>query len=250
MGLLDIFRSKQPSHLPKGKLLIAIGDIHGDLNELNRLLGEIQNRLNGSVEYHDKEVIFLGDYVDRGPSSKEVIDYLIADDFLHDWKKTYLAGNHELLLLKAYEEEDYVVWLRSAGGRETISSYGVKVTDDSSSFAETEEMLRAFRRAFPDQHLNFMKSMPYSYTTGPYFFVHAGVNPKIKLEHQTKEDLLWIRKPFLSSKKDFGKIIVHGHTPTQHPERHNNRISVDTGCGRGGYLSCAVLFDDKIEFIT
>jgi serine/threonine protein phosphatase 1 len=250
MALLDIFRKHKRELLSDDTLIVAIGDIHGDFNELINLLAQLQEKFDGDSTYSTKEIVFLGDYVDRGMQSKQVLDFLIEDDFLPDWQKIYLAGNHEKLVLKAINERDYYIWLKLAGGRQTIASYDVDVTNEDAKDSENEAMLERFCKIFPATHKAFLESLTLSHTKGEYFFAHAGINPKASLTTQREEDLLWIRKPFLTSKKRFGKTIIHGHTPVSRPEIKANRIGIDTGCARGGFLTCVILTKGEVNFLS
>lgn len=206
-------------------MLIAIGDIHGQLMKLVSLL-ERCRQLDGAGE---AEYIFVGDYIDRGPDSRGVVDLIMTMQSERPGKIRTLMGNHEELLLSALQSNVFVdVWLDNHGGA-TLESYGVRSVHD-----------------LPEDHLKWLKSLRTHYDDGRRFFVHAGIRPGVPFGQQEVRDLLWIRKPFLESDADHGRLVVHGHTPTTNgkPEVRPNRIGLDTGAGHGGPLTAAVFVDD------
>lgn len=198
--------------------LIAIGDIHGRLSKLSGLLAKIDTQ-------SDDRLVFLGDYVDRGPDSFEVVDLIIR--FKEKFPKTVtLRGNHEDLLLSLFmgniNQEGRDMWIKINGGHQTLASY---------------------RRNgyYLKEHREFYESLSLFWETEAYFFCHAGVRPGVALAKQRTSDLFQIREPFLSSKKDFGKIIVHGHEIVETPTILPNRINIDTGAGKYGPLTAIEL---------
>lgn len=240
--MFSFFKRSQtkPNAPAEGTCVVAVGDIHGQLDKLQKLINEI-NALEVACDH--RELVFLGDYVDRGPQSAQVLDFLTENAFLADWHKTFLMGNHEQIMLQALHDLDYEMWLKW-GGRETLQSYQI------SSAHSDREQVEKLRENLPAAHQSFLENLDYSYTSGDYFFVHAGINPSRPLDQQSNHDLLWSRQPFLKSKKPFEKVIVHGHTPVPTPEHHPNRIAIDTGCARGGDLSAVVLNGTDVSFIT
>jgi serine/threonine protein phosphatase 1 len=224
----------------------VIGDIHGCADLLDRMVGEIKKDL-AARPVADSLVVAVGDYVDRGPDSRAVIERLLHNPF--STRFVALKGNHEVLLegfLRNPKTGDY--WGRY-GGLETMQSYGIPVADLIAG-KNYPAAAQALTRAVPTAHLDFFAALRTSVTVGKYFICHAGVRPGVPLEQQTEEDLLWIRDPFLTSRIDFGKIVVHGHTPAAEPEVLPNRINVDTGAFMTGRLTCAVLEDDGARFLT
>lgn len=214
----------------------AIGDIHGRLDLLERAVTAIRR----DVDEHglDALTITLGDYVDRGPASRGVLDLLAGNPFPTPY--VALKGNHEAVFerfLITAEGGDH--W-RQFGGLETLHSYGVPVADVmmGRNFEIAAERLR---EALPGEHRAFLASLQTSHTLGGYFFCHAGVRPGVALAQQSDVDLLWIREEFLDSTQDFGKIVVHGHTPVDSPDVRPNRINIDTGAFITGQLTCVVL---------
>jgi serine/threonine protein phosphatase 1 len=224
--------------VPEGERIYAIGDIHGRADLLQRLHALIDADLTKHTN-RIVRVVYLGDYVDRGPNSARVLEQLAAGsaDFV---EVTLLRGNHEEMLLRFLEEPAVGPNWRQLGGLETLHSYGIDV---SKVLAEEgyEGLSRRLNDEIPPHHRALLDQLANSATIGGYFFCHAGVRPGIALEQQKPEDLIRIRAPFLDAKEDFGKIVVHGHSPTDRPDFRNNRINIDTGAYATGKLTCLVL---------
>jgi len=217
--------------------LYVIGDIHGRSDLLDKITNEIKRDL--AEHPIDKAVsITLGDYVDRGPDSCGVLDRLAQNSFPTPY--IALKGNHEELFEAFMTDPAVGPQWRHLGGLETLHSYGVPVGSlmRGKGFAEASD---ALRNAVPKKHLEFLSSLQLSFATSRYFLCHAGVRPSVPLEQQQASDMLWIRDEFLNSRKNFGKIVVHGHTPVEQPEVLPNRINVDTGAFATGRLTCLVL---------
>lgn len=202
--------------------IFAVGDIHGSFDRLQELLQKIP------IDFANDTLVFIGDYIDRGPGSVEVVEYLL------DLKKKepgviFLKGNHENMLEKYLDGTDRFTYLLN-GGQTTLDSYLSK-TDRSGSFP------------IPTDHMEFFKSLRLYYETEAYIFVHAGLRPKVPLASQQTEDLLWIRDKFIYSKYNFGKPVVFGHTPLEKPLVEPNKIGIDTGAVYGNALTCVQLPD-------
>lgn len=227
-----------------GYRIYAIGDIHGCLADLE----DMQTRIWADLESrpHPKPlVIYLGDYMDRGPNCRGVLENLMAAD-TPALPARFLYGNHDSYT-KSFVEDPLGMhgcqyhWLDPVmGGDVTLKSYGVH----GATPARAVEMRDAFVEAMPQTHFDWIQACARSLHIGGYFFAHAGVNPDLGLDEQVEYDLMWIRKPFLNFEGDFGAIVVHGHTPVYEVENHGNRIAVDTGAVFGRKLSCLVLEDD------
>jgi serine/threonine protein phosphatase 1 len=224
--------------------IYAIGDIHGRLDLLERVIAAIRR----DVSDHGPAslTITVGDYIDRGSQSRGVLDRLIENPF----PTLYVAlkGNHEAMLETFIADpESGPFWARQ-GGQETLQSYGVRLgaLPRSADFAEAA---RDFRAALPASHFEFLRSLKTSFTRGCYFFCHAGVRPGVPLDRQSEHDLLWIRDAFLMSREDFGKIVVHGHTPVAEPEVRANRVGIDTGAFASGRLTCIMLDEAGHRFL-
>jgi serine/threonine protein phosphatase 1 len=223
-----------------------VGDVHGRLDLLDQLLEQIDRDAAAT----DKTVIrlFVGDYVDRGPHSSAVIERLVQlrrDDL----RAVFLRGNHEQMMLQFLETPSCYPRWRALGAEETLQSYDVDppIFEDESTLAETRQ---ALDRALPPQHLAFLNATGFSYTSGDYLFVHAGIRPGIFLADQEPQDLLWIRDEFLSSSLTFEKFVVHGHSPTGKPEVRPNRIGIDTRAFRTGCLTALRLDGCTRRFLT
>jgi serine/threonine protein phosphatase 1 len=209
-------------------LTYAIGDIHGCLDKLRGLLLRCETHADG----RPMSLVFVGDYIDRGPQSCGVIDCLIDLKMQHGESVVTLMGNHEAMALAAIDRNGPTrMWL-AQGGLATLESYGI---------AEPREL--------PPAHVAWLRALRLSYDDGRRFFVHAGVNPGAPLEAQDDFDLLWIREPFLSHGGDYGRLIVHGHTPLAAgvPDLRGNRLNLDTGAVFVGPLTAAVFDDAQTE---
>ncbi|RTL51770.1 MAG: serine/threonine protein phosphatase [Bradyrhizobiaceae bacterium] len=205
-------------------LTYAIGDVHGCLRQLKELIALCQEDSDGQPF----KLIFVGDYIDRGPDSRDVVEHLMTLQQARPGQVICLMGNHEDMLLAAVDDADWEErWLRN-GGIRTLESYGV-----------------THPRKIPRTHIDWLRRLPKTHDDGLRFFVHAGVHLDRPLDQQDDNDMLWIREPFLSSNKDFGRRIIHGHTPTKDgkPEVRINRLNIDTGAVFGGPLTAAVFTD-------
>jgi serine/threonine protein phosphatase 1 len=231
--------------VPEGTRIYAIGDIHGRLD----LLDEVLARVDADTGIHPipNEIrVFLGDYIDRGPDSKHVLDRLIS--YCTAQPTVCLMGNHEAFLREFLKNPDVLSVWRRCGGLDTLLSYGLtpKIETDAQG---QRELASALYKILPSSHREFLSSLKRYYICGDFFFVHAGVRPGISLTEQSEDDLLWIREDFLTCEEPFGKVVVHGHTPVLEPEVRANRINIDTGAYATGRLTCLVLESDKIRFL-
>ena len=244
-GLRELrVRGRRPS-LPAELRIYAIGDIHGRLDLLDELLARISSDIALRPTARPLYV-FLGDYIDRGSASRETIDRLIEHGKTHE--SVFLKGNHELIAIKCLSDRGlFDQWLR-LGGLETLVSYGVPA-ETLANGKQIAELQSAFHGALPQAHFRFFRDLKNSFECGDFFFAHAGVKPNVELSRQKENDLLWIRGEFLTSTDDFGKIIVHGHTPTREIEVGPNRINIDTGAFATGRLSCLVLEGEELSVI-
>jgi serine/threonine protein phosphatase 1 len=237
-------RGRRPS-LPAGVRIYAVGDIHGRLDLLEKLLVRINTDF--ALRPAERPVyVFLGDYIDRGSSSRETIERLIEHGATHE--SVFLKGNHELIAIKCLSDRGlFDQWLR-LGGLETLVSYGLP-PEILANGKQIVEVQAAFHDALPKTHLRFFRTLQKSFVCGDFFFAHAGVRPRVDLSRQKESDLLWIRGEFLSSNDDFGKIIVHGHTPTRQIEVGPNRINIDTGAFATGRLTCLAIEGESLSVI-
>lgn len=235
------------ARVPEGVRVYGIGDIHGRRD----LLSALRERILSDAETAGpgrRVVVYVGDYVDRGPDSRGVIDLLIEEP-LPGFESVYLLGNHEAFLLRFLEDESAgPVWMMN-GGEATCRSYGAD-PQAAPHFADRMLWLQEKLRAcIPLAHMAFLEELAPSHEEGDYLFVHAGLRPGVPLRDQDPEDLIWIREPFLSSDRDHGRVVIHGHTPTSGPVLRRNRIGIDTGACFGGPLTAVVLEDDCQRFL-
>ncbi len=242
MGLIDLayrfFKPHQAS-TPVDTRIYVIGDIHGRYDLLSGLQEKIKDDIQESANVSKIVRIFLGDYIDRGEQSRAVIDFFLREDD-PNIESVYLKGNHEAILLKFLNDPSILSSWQNFGGLETLHSYGVALSclKESGGF---ELVRQQFLDLLPTEHLDFYNLLETSKVMGDYFFCHAGVRPGIRLEDQREEDLIWIREEFLDSNANYGKVIVHGHTPVNQPEIWKNRINIDTGAYLSNKLTCLVL---------
>jgi serine/threonine protein phosphatase 1 len=236
--------------VPPGRRVYAIGDIHGRHDLLARLHQRILDdaaKAAASEHAPDNVVVYLGDYVDRGPGAREVIEMLIEAP-LPGFGRVLLKGNHEDMMLGFLAGPANPLWLFN-GGVATASSYGALDLPTMPNDRELEHLRQRLLACLPDRHLEFLTALKTLHVEGDYLFVHAGVRPGTALGDQQERDLMWIRGPFLSAEKDFGKRVVHGHTITTVPDVALNRIGIDTGAYYTGRLTCLVLEDDTLRFL-
>ena len=220
--------------------IIAIGDVHGQRAHLEQALDWIAV----DAEARGAPLVFLGDYIDRGPDSRGVIDLII--DLQSSRDVTCLMGNHEAEMLRFLDvmhgempaTDTGKFWLaEGGGGRQTLMSYGVHGNIDH----DFKELQAKSLAAIPENHIHFLNDLPRSFETEMYFFAHAGIWPGIDLSDQDPEDLIWIREPFLMNPHDHGKLIIHGHTPISFPAFYGNRVNCDGGAAFGRAIHPVVL---------
>jgi serine/threonine protein phosphatase 1 len=235
------------AQVPPGSRIYAVGDIHGRLDLLERLRAMIIE----DARWHPVErkvVVYLGDYVDRGLDSRGVIDLLIREP-LAGFESVFLKGNHEDSLMQFLVDPTVApVWM-AYGGEATLYSYGVR-PPGVVRVEDLQAAQKAFIRAVPREHLDFLRTLKMVHIEGGYAFVHAGFREGIPIESQSPSDMLWIRDEFLWSDADFGKIAVHGHSITTEPEIRPNRIGIDTGAFATGTLTCLVLEGTERRFFA
>ena len=235
--------------LPPGQRLYAIGDIHGRMDCLTDLLEKIalhRRSYKGHVT-----IVFLGDYIDRGPSSREVLSLLsdknLAEALLAD-EIIFLRGNHEDVLLHFLEDPTIGPEWATFGGLDTLASYKA-LSHLPSSSSEWAAVSKSLSNAIPLEHQEFLRATTFSFSKGGYFFAHAGLQPGIALEHQRPRDLMWIRDTFTHDRRNHGAVVVHGHCPANAPQSRHNRIGIDTGAYASGRLTSLALEENRIEFL-
>jgi serine/threonine protein phosphatase 1 len=223
--------------LPDGLRIYAIGDIHGRADLLESLLLQIDEdcRLYPSRR---PIVVFIGDYIDRGPASREVLDLLLGYERTRE--TIFLRGNHETFVHRFLSKPAVLDEWRLYGGLETLVSYGLKPSINPNA-REGARLAKELAMSMTKQHIEFLESLNLSFSCGDFLFVHAGIRPGVPLRKQREEDLLWIREEFLSCEQRFEKFVVHGHTPVDTTDIRSNRINIDTGAFATGRLTCIVI---------
>jgi len=242
----SVKRPACPPRVPDGVCVYAIGDIHGRRDLLVQLLEKIAADAAGTGQ--QPVLVFLGDYVDRGPDSKGVIEVvrICAEAEGH---VVALRGNHDQMLLDFLRDPaTYTSW-KGLGAAETLSSYGV-APPASDAPGDLATAHKEFLSAIPPSHLDFLNGLVFSHTIGDYFFAHAGVRPEVSFDRQVAHDLMWIRGDFLNSDKVLEKVVVHGHTPAEAPVNLPGRICADTGAYATNRLTAVVLTGEERRFLV
>lgn len=232
--------------VPFGSRVYAVGDVHGCLSELQKLVELI--RADSSFLEGELHLVFVGDYIDRGPASAGVIDYLVSGR-LPGCHHRFLMGNHEEAMLDVMggETESLSGWLRY-GGMHTLQSYGIGRAE---VLKLGVDLPRRIREVVPASHAKFLRNLEDQVRIGDYLFVHAGIRPGTPLPQQEQFDLRWIRDEFLEDDEtDHGVMVVHGHTIAAEPEVKRNRIGIDTGCFSSGRLTALVLEGTERRFLS
>lgn len=228
------------------EIAYAIGDVHGCYDKLIELLGLIEADCTKFPDMK-KKIIFLGDLIDRGPKSAEIIEFLSTynPEFAD---VVFLMGNHEEVFLKVLEgsQRSLAAWFEF-GGRECVRSYGM--INLSRIHSDPENLLAEIQIRVPEEHHKFISRFENYHITGKYLCVHAGIRPKIPLKKQTSKDMRWIREKFLSYEKPHPYVVVHGHTVSAEPEILSNRIGIDTGAHKNGPLTAVRLSGDYISIL-
>ncbi|WP_206741795.1 metallophosphoesterase family protein [Hyphomonas johnsonii] len=255
----EIFVPTRVTRAPDGECIYAIGDIHGRCDLLDRLMVEIEADAASLPAGTKATIVFLGDYIDRGLQSKDVIEMFLGDR-LAGFNTIYLMGNHEEALLKFLDDASFGSQWARYGGAETLYSYGFQAPNSRSTLGSHDAMANAkqaweelwneFRVRLPEPHLDFYRSLRPYHVAGDYLFVHAGLRPERSLREQSVRDMLWIRDEFLDDDRQFSHLIVHGHTPAEGVFRDDRRLGLDTGAFLSGRLSAAKLFGTEITILA
>src|SRR5262245_27446069 len=208
-------------------MIYAVGDVHGCIDKLTSQVARCEHH-GGD---RPSRFVFVGDYIDRGPDSRAVVEILMTMQREKRHDVISLRGNHEAMLLETIRTGDDALWLHN-GAAQTLASYGIAHWAD-----------------LPPDHVAWIASLPLWLDDGRRYFVHAGVDPDVPLDRQDEEAQLWIREPFLSDERNYGRLVVHGHTPlkTGRPDQRANRLNIDTAAVFGGPLTAAAFADDRAE---
>ena len=207
----------------------ALSDIHGCLTKLEGLVAQCRSDAKGDIA----KFVFLGDFIDRGPDSRGVLEYVIDLQRRRPAEVICLCGNHEDMALNAIDDPAEIdQWIVFNGGDKALASYGVTRPSE-----------------LPADHIAWLRALPTHHDDGSRFFVHAGIDPSQPLDRQDRHDMLWMREPFLSDPRDYGRFIVHGHTPLRggRADVRRNRVNIDTAAVLGGPLTAAVFDDSRAE---
>ena len=231
---------------PDNTLVYAIGDVHGRLD----LLVEMHARIAADimrVRPADWRIVHLGDYVDRGPDSKGVLEFLVRQTAA-DRRIVSLAGNHDIGFLDFLARPDPDGLFALYGGVQTAASYGIAL--DRADLRGFPACCRALAAAVPASHTDFLRGLKFSVTRGDVFFCHAGIRPGVALEAQDPQDMIWIRGDFHRHQELHPKVVVHGHTPAPEPEVLPNRVNIDTGAFASGRLTALVVDRQEKRLLT
>jgi serine/threonine protein phosphatase 1 len=237
---------RRDRQLPDGLRIYAVGDVHGRAD----LLGELFTAIDADVDEHPVGQtlhVFLGDYIDRGPDSRQVVDLVTARSRRHE--TVLLKGNHETFPALFLNDPSVFDQWCLLGGFETLMSYGLQPSMGADG-AEQCELARRFAATLPASHVRFFDELKTSFSCGDFYFVHAGVRPGVPLERQHEDDMLWIREEFLFHEYDFGKMIIHGHTPVREPDFQDNRINIDTGAYATGKLTSLIIEGGEFSLLS
>lgn len=239
---------QKPTASTAGRLIYAIGDIHGRAELLDQILTVIAEDAAPRNAEHPL-IIFVGDYIDRGPDSAGVVDSVLKLKAGGSFDVRALKGNHEQAILHFIDDWSFgPVWAKH-GGAATLRSYGVTPPQDLTDAEAWQPAQAALEAAIPTSHRLFYCGLELMVTVGDYVFVHAGVRPGVPLQRQTETDLLWIRSEFLKAEGPFEKIIVHGHTPKRQPQISDHRLGIDTGAYYSGVLTAVRLADGDVKIL-
>lgn len=235
------------TRVPDGTRVYAVGDIHGRADLLRSLHRKILDDA-ADAEAQRLVVVYIGDYVDRGPDSFGVVDMLIEEP-LAGFERHHLKGNHEDFLLRFLETGSHgEVWMIN-GARATLGSYGVEWSDMAYGVDGLAAARQKFADFMPESHFQFFRGLELQHQEGDYLFVHAGIRPGVPLGEQRAFDLMWIREVFLDSSADHGVVVVHGHTIAPEPEVLPNRIGIDTGAFHSNRLTALVVEGAERRFL-
>ena len=244
----DASSAQDSTAVPPGIRVYAIGDIHGRADLLAFLLRRVQTDAENAPER--RIFVFLGDVIDRGLQSSDVID-LLTRPLPSGFESVFLKGNHEDMMMRFLKGDTAagLDWVRN-GGAETLESYGVAAPEWSADAATYDATATALAVALPADHRAYFQNLRMTYRQGDYLFVHAGLRPGVALEDQSDHDLMWIRPPQMERKADAGPVVVHGHSIVDKPDVQSRRIGIDTGAYASNVLTCLVLEGTNRRFLS
>jgi serine/threonine protein phosphatase 1 len=228
---------------PAATRIYAVGDVHGRADLLSEIIARIDDDIRRRPVAHTVEV-YLGDYIDRGPHSRTVMD-LLAIRLVAN-RAVCLRGNHEAVMEGFLQDPAILQYWQQLGGMQTLASYGVELRNGTET---ANDLHRRFLEAFPREHELVMQCLRNQFSCGDFLFVHAGIRPDVPLDDQDPNDLIWIRDEFLDCTGKHERFVVHGHTPVPHPDIRSNRINIDTAAWRTGTLTCIAIEGSTILFL-
>jgi serine/threonine protein phosphatase 1 len=228
-----------------GRRVYAVGDCHGRADLMREMIALIDAEQKKRPAAETIEII-LGDFIDRGPDSRGVIDLLLTPP--DGRRRIVLGGNHEECMVRFLDDPTAFAQWRNLGGYPTLLSYGVKLRPAATP-SQLDDLAREAADAIPESHKAFLRATELYHVENDFLFVHAGIRPGVPLRAQAPDDLRWIREPFLSWQGDFGYHVVHGHTPVIDVDARPNRTNIDTSAFSSGKLSCLVIEEDRIEVL-
>lgn len=236
------------ARVPDGDIIYAVGDIHGRRDLLDQLHQSIEEDLTTVAQGRRAQLVYLGDYMDRGFDSRAVLDCLL-DRPIRAADSIFLKGNHEDALLRFLDGKDGGERWLSLGAGATAKSYGVSLRDEEGKRLPADVIRASMNSALPARHLSFLRALGLCHTAGDYLFVHAGIRPGRRLAEQDPQDMLWIRGPFLRSRRPHGRVIIHGHAASGQIVVRRNRICIDTMAYATDRLTCIVLDGASRRFL-
>lgn len=226
--------------------IYALGDVHGCLREL--ISAQKKIALDAQRFEKKKLLVLIGDYVDRGPNSKAVLDSLVKPP-MDGFDRVALRGNHDDTFLRFVQNpRSHLDWLQ-LGGMETLRSYDIDADHLLGTRAGIDALVRQVEKTIPPHHLTFLQSLPVVLDMGSLVFVHAGIAPGVGIGDQRDYDLMWIREPFLEHGPKLPVKVIHGHTVSEEPFVGNGRIGIDTGCYATGNLTILRIVGDEMSFL-
>jgi serine/threonine protein phosphatase 1 len=234
---------------PAGQRVYAVGDIHGRADLLEQLLQLIELDGAAATGADRRVLVYLGDYVDRGLQSREVLDLILAGP-PKGFEAVHLKGNHEDCMLRFLDDWSTGPHWFSIGGDATALSYGVRPAAGQTGAKRFQHAARELQTRLPQSHLRFLQNLDLTYEAGDYLFVHAGLRPGVALHDQDPEDLMWIREEFLNGPNSHGRMVVHGHSPARAPAVFEHRIGIDTGAFFTNVLTALVVQGAERRFIS
>lgn len=224
---------------------VAVGDVHGCYDELTRLIETVDQRFG-----RDIPLVFVGDYVDRGPKSKQVLAWLFEQQQNAERDVICLKGNHEQMMIEFIDDPagNGTRWLRN-GGIETLASFGINGVPARPDAEDALDLADKFEELLPDGLQDWLRNLPYQWNSGNILCVHAGMDPAKSPQDQSRRDMMWGHTAFFKTPREDGNWVVHGHTITPTPKTEDHRIAIDTGAFRTGLLTAAQISNGAVTFV-